>query len=134
MAKANGLTVGEVMAFAARVKAALEGAETDRRTVAALRAMVTGGGGIRLAGRPGRPAGGLGVGRRGSFASAASDRKILELMKGLGKKSKDGVAAGDLIRSLRVNRKALNRTLRRLRDEGKVKMTGKKRLARYFLT
>jgi hypothetical protein len=133
MAKSNGLTVGEVMAFAARVKAALEGAESDRRTVAALRAMVTGSGSIRLAGRPGRPAtsfgGRLALGRRG-FASAASDKKILDLMKG----KKSGVAAGDLIKSLRVNRKALNRTLRRLRDEGKVKMTGKKRLARYFLT
>jgi hypothetical protein len=128
MAKSNGLTVGEVMAFAARVKAALEGAESDRRTVAALRAMVTGSGSIRLAGRPGRPASAFGGVGRG-FGSAASDKRILELMKG----KKAGVAAGDLIKTLRVNRKALNRTLRRLRDEGKVKMTGKKRLARYFL-
>lgn len=116
------------MAFAARVKAALEGAESDRRTVAALRAMVTGSGSIRLAGRPGRPASAFGGVGRG-FGSAASDKRILELMKG----KKAGVAAGDLIKTLRVNRKALNRTLRRLRDEGKVKMTGKKRLARYFL-
>jgi len=129
MAKANGLTVGEVIAFTERVKAALLGAEADRRTVAALRQLVSGGGGSRGAGGLGRPT--LASLRGGSpLRGAANDGRILELVRA----KKDGVAAGDLIRTLRMNRKALNRALRRLRAGGKVKMTGKKRLARYFAT
>jgi hypothetical protein len=126
MPNKNGLTVGDVLAFAERVKAALESAEADRRTVAALRALV-GGNGAGLSRAAFARRGGAGLRGRAQSTSVA-DGRILELVRG----RKDGVVAGDLIKALRLNRKALNRALRRLRSEGKVKMTGKKRLARYF--
>jgi DNA-binding transcriptional ArsR family regulator len=103
----------------------LAGAEADRRTVEALRALIAGGG--ARVGRRGLSIdddAGDGGGRR---ANVANDGRILEAVRG----SKEGVRVGDLIKQLRLNRKALTRALKRLRDTGQVKMAGEKRLARY---
>lgn len=123
------LTIADIEAFADKMKAVLAGAEADRRTVDALRALIAGGGGRagRRAAAFGDEGGGdegRGGGRR---ANAANDSRILEAVRG----AKEGVRVGDLIKMLRLNRKALTRALKRLRDTGQVKMAGEKRLARY---
>ena len=109
----NALTIAEVNAFAQRVKAALENAETDRRTVEALRALVKG-----------DKQRTNGTARRGR----EFDDRILAFVRG----QKTGAQVGDLIRQTGMNRKALTRVLARLRRDGSIKMTGAKRLARYF--
>jgi hypothetical protein len=119
------LTIAEVEAFADKMKAVLANAEADRRTVEALRALIAGGGGRRRAALLGDEGDeGRGGGRR---ANAANDGRILEAVRG----AKEGVRVGDLIKMLRLNRKALTRALKRLRDTGQVRMSGEKRLARY---
>jgi hypothetical protein len=106
MAK-NGLTIAEVTAFAERVKAALAHADTDRRTVDALRALVRGedGGGKRGAGTNGT-----------ARTGRANDGRILSFVKS----HKGGARVGDMIKTLGMNRKALARALQRLRAGGSI--------------
>lgn len=108
------MTISEVNAFAEKVKAALLNAETDRRTVAALTDLVRG----EVTRRKGRI----------DEAMRAKDGKVLAYVRG----AQDGARVGDMIKSLKINRKALARALARLRDEGSIKMVGKRRLARYL--
>jgi len=120
------LSIAEVEAFAEKIKATLANAEADRRTVEALRALIAGTGG-RVGRRGAAITEGDDEGRGGRRANVANDGRILEAVRG----SKEGVRVGDLIKMLRLNRKALTRALKRLRDSGQVRMTGEKRLARY---
>lgn len=113
-------------AFAEKIKATLANAEADRRTVEALRALISGAGG-RVGGRRGAAIGDGDEERGGRRANVANDGRILEAVRA----SKEGVRVGDLMKVLRLNRKALTRALKRLRDSGQVRMTGEKRLARY---
>lgn len=115
----NGLTIAEVNAFAERIKAVLLDAETDRRTLEALRALVRGeGNGLAR------------NGSRGPRMGRNMDGKVLEQVKA----HKTGAQVGDLMKSLRMNRKAVSRALQRLRDAGSVKMVGTKRLARWIVS
>ena len=115
----NGITTAEVSAFAERIKAALSNAEADRKTVLALQTL------LRSSGPLGRGAA-LG-GRRTRVSSDAVQSKVLQALKG----TRGGAQLGVLVDATRLGRNSVQRALQRLREAGKVKMVGKKRLARY---
>ncbi len=116
MAKSS-LTLAEVNAFAEKVKAVIQSAEQDQRTVQALRALL---GGKAAAA----------IGRIRGKSAAASESKVLDVVKG----SKQGVRVGEVVDALGINRAAAQRTLQKLRHAGQVKLVGHKRLAKYYAT
>ena len=120
------ITVAEIESFLDRVRATIASAEADRRTVQALRALVAGSSRLGALPRGSATSRSEGAGR-GRPANVANDGRILELVRS----AKDGIRVGELSKTLRMNRKALARTLKRLREGGQVRMTGEKRLARY---
>ena len=114
MAKPS-LTVAEVNAFADKVKAIIQAAEQDQRTVQALRALL---GGKAAAA----------IGRIRGRSAAVSEGKVLEVVKG----NKQGVRVGEVVDELGISRAAAQRTLQKLRTAGQVKLVGHKRLAKYY--
>jgi len=127
----NLLTSAEVTAFADRLIATLEAAEADRRTLEALRTLAVGTGNSGSSGGQKRAAGQKAKVERPTSRSVlgahAQDQRILDEVRA----RKEGIAVGVLIDTLHMNRKALTRALKRLRDAGQVRMEGEKRLARY---
>lgn len=108
------LSVSDVTAFAERVRAALIGAEADRRTIEALTLFISGQAGEA----------------RRSGVARVSDEELLELVRA----QKNGARAGDLLKATRMHTKALTRAMRRLREEGSIVMVGEKRTARYHIS
>jgi len=127
------LTSAEVTAFTQRLLATLAAADADRRMLRSLRELAAGfgaskGGGGQKPATVEKVKGAIrGKGRTTAATAQAHDQRILDEVRA----KKDGIAVGALIESLRMNRKALTRALKRLRDAGAVKMEGEKRLARY---
>src|SRR5262245_57893529 len=110
----NGITAAEVTAFADRIKAALQHADADRKTVLALQTLLSSSGPL-----------GRGValgGRRARVSSEAVQGKVLQALKG----ARSGAQLGALVESTRLGRNSVQRALQRLRQNGKVKMVGKK--------
>ncbi len=120
----NGITIGEVNAFAEKVKALLENAEADRKTVIALRSLLGG-----RAGRAVSLGGGRRGGRRGRANAEAVQGKVLEAVK----RAKGGVRLGELVDDTGIGRATVQRALQKLRDAGSVKLVGQKRLAKYHI-
>jgi DNA-binding transcriptional ArsR family regulator len=111
------LTLADIDLFAGKLRALVAQAETDRHTILTLRQLVGGSLGAIIGGKLPRALEG----------ASASDDQILSTVK----QSKDGVRLGLLQRTLGMNRKALARALKRLRDKGLIKLVGEKRRAAY---